>query len=121
MPRRAPLALPPRPGAPVGARGYDRRMGNRYRFTAELWEWESRANWFFVTLPAEVGAEIQELPMPPRGFGSVPVRARIGSSAFDTSIFPSEGSYVLPVKRAVRLREGLELGDAAAVELEVVG
>jgi hypothetical protein len=96
-------------------------MDNRYGFTADLWEWESRANWFFVTLPADIGDEIQELPIPPRGFGSVPVRARIGSSGFDTSIFPSEGSFVLPVKREVRVREGLELGDAVAVELEVVG
>ena len=96
-------------------------MGNRYRFTAELWEWESRANWFFVTLPDDVGCEIHDLPMPPRGFGSVPVHARIGSSSFDTSIFPTDDSYVLPVKRAVRVREGLERGGPVDVELEVVG
>ena len=95
-------------------------MGNQYRFTADLWEWESRANWFFVTLPDDIGGEIQDLPMPPRGFGSVPVRARIGSSAFETSIFPTDDSFVLPVKRAVRVREGLERGDPVAVELEVV-
>jgi Domain of unknown function (DUF1905) len=96
-------------------------MGNRYRFTAELWEWEARANWFFVSLPTDAAAEVRELPMPPRGFGSIPVRARIGSSSVDTSIFPSENTYVLPVKRAVREREGLEPGGPVEVVLELVG
>ena len=96
-------------------------MGATYRFTADLWEWEARASWFFVTLPVDAAADIRELPMPPRGFGSVPVRARIGSSEFDTSIFPSDDSYVLPVRRAVRVREGLEAGGPVDVEVEVVG
>ncbi len=95
-------------------------MGNHFRFTAELWEWEARANWFFVTLPVDAAADIRELPMPPRGFGSIPVHARIGSSAFDTSIFPTDDSFVLPVKRAVRAREGLERGDTVDVDLEIV-
>ena len=96
-------------------------MAATYRFTAELWEWEARANWFFVTLPVDAAAEISDRPMPPRGFGSVPVHATIASSEFDTSIFPSDESFVLPVKRAIRDREGLERGDQVDVELEVVG
>ena len=95
-------------------------MPATYRFTAELWEWESRASWFFVTLPVDAAADIRDLPMPPRGFGSIPVHARIGSSEFDTSIFPSDDSFVLPVKRAVRDREGIDRGDPVDVELEVV-
>ena len=94
-------------------------MGNRFEFTAELWEWQSRANWFFVSLPVDAAADVRELPMPPRGFGSIPVRARIGSTEFMTSIFPSDDTFVLPVKRAVREREGLEPGDAVRVELEL--
>ena len=96
-------------------------MGNRYQFTTELWEWEARANWFFVTLPVDAAADIRELPIPPRGFGSIPVHARIGASEFETSIFPTDDSFVLPVKRAVRVREGLEPGGAVDVEVELVG
>lgn len=92
-----------------------------YRFTAELWEWSARASWYFVTLPLDAAEEIRERPMPPRGFGSVPVRALIGSSEVETSIFPSGDSYVLPVKRAVREREGLEPGAPVDVELDLVG
>ena len=95
-------------------------MTQRYRFTAELWEWRSRANWYFVSLPEDAAAEIQELPMPPRGFGSIPVRAVIGGTAFETSIFPSEDTFVLPVRKSVREREGLEPGGLVEVELEIV-
>jgi len=95
-------------------------MTQRYRFTADLWEWRSRANWYFVSLPEDAAAEIQALPMPPRGFGSIPVRALIGGTAFETSIFPSEGTFVLPVRKSVREREGLEPGGLVVVELDIV-
>ena len=49
------------------------------------------------------------------------MHARIGSSVFDTSIFPSDDSFVLPVKRAVRVREGLEAGGPVDVDVEIVG
>ena len=91
-----------------------------FRFMAPLWEWEARDNWFFVSLPADVAEEIMVRPLPPRGFGSVSVRARVGATRFATSIFPSDGTYVLPIKRSVREAEGLEPGGAVTVELELV-
>jgi hypothetical protein len=105
----------------VVGRRYDRGMAQHYRFTANLWEWKSRASWFFVSLPEDAAAEIQALPMPPRGFGSIRVRAVIGGTTFETSIFPSEDTFVLPVKKAVRVRESLEPGEPVEVELEIVG
>ncbi len=58
---------------------------------------------------------------PPRGFGSVRVEVRIGSSTWRTSVFPEAGadSFVLPVKKAVRTAEGLEEGDSCAVVLRL--
>ena len=96
-------------------------MGRRYRFSSELWEWTARENWFFVSVSAEASEEIGELPFPPRGFGSVPVRASIGSSTWTTSIFPgADGRYVLPVKKAVRTAEGIEKLDTVGVEIELL-
>ncbi|WP_350348991.1 DUF1905 domain-containing protein [Agromyces sp. G08B096] len=93
----------------------------RFRFTAPLWEWRSQANWFFVTVPEEASADIREVPLPPRGFGAVRVRVRVGGSTWSTSVFPdsTEGAYVLPMKKAVRDAEGLVEGGPVEVELEV--
>ena len=94
----------------------------RFRFTAPLWEWSAQGGWFFVTLPDEASDDIREVPRMPRGFGAVRVRVTVGGSTWSTSVFPDskQGSYVLPVKKAVRKAEGLDVGDTVHVELALV-
>jgi hypothetical protein len=94
-------------------------------FDAELWIWDARRtdSWTFVSLPAEASEEIRELTDGPRrGFGSVRVKVTIGGSTWRTSIFPdgARGVYVLPVKRGVRRAESLDVGDVAAVTVELI-
>ncbi len=94
-------------------------------FEAELWLWDARRDesWTFVSLPAEASEDIRELATGPRrGFGAVRVKVTIGTSTWATSIFPDSGSgcYVLPVKRAVRKAQRLDVGDTAAVRIELV-
>jgi hypothetical protein len=97
-------------------------MGATCRFTAELWPWKPDGGWYFLTLPAGAAEVVREHPRPPRGFGSVRVRATVGSTTWATSVFPDSGSgsYVLPVKKAVRRAEGLEDGDPVEVDLDVL-
>ena len=94
-------------------------------FEADLWRWDARRadSWTFVSLPAGASAEIRELTDGlRRGFGSVRVRATVGSSTWATSIFPDaqRGCYVLPIKRAVRRAEDLDVGEVATVTIEVL-
>ncbi len=46
----------------------------------------------------------------------------VGSSVWSTSLFPSTelGAYVLPAKKAIRGKEGIEVGDTATFEIETV-
>jgi hypothetical protein len=95
-------------------------------FDAELWIWDARRDdsWTFVSLPADASEEIRDLADGPRrGFGSVRVRVTVGGSVWTTSIFPdsARGTYVLPVKRAVRKAEALDAGDVATVTVEILG
>jgi len=97
---------------------------SEHRFTAELWQWQARdepGGWFFVSLPFEVSDEIDETA-PSKGFGSIRVEVTIGSSTWQTSVFPSkeEKTFVLPVKKAVRVKEGLVEGKACDVRLRAV-
>ena len=52
-----------------------------------------------------------------RGFGSIPVEVSIGGSVWQTLLFPDKaaGSFLLPIKRAIRDREGIKPGDVAEV------
>jgi hypothetical protein len=94
-----------------------------FSFEAELWEWQGKAAWHFVTVPAEISAEIKaESDEPRAGFGSVRVEVTTGTSRWMTSVFPDSksGCYVLPLKKVVRRAEDLEVGDVAAFTLALV-
>ena len=55
-----------------------------------------------------------------RGFGSVRVTVSLGDSRWQTSLFPNkDGSWFLPIKKPVRVAEGLVDGDAVEVELKL--
>ena len=91
-----------------------------YSFTTRLWRWkgEAPASWVFVTLPADIAFAIRtESAEQRRAWGSVKVAARIGATTWTTSLFPQKdsGSYLLPVKAAVRTAE--KLGDEDEVEV----
>ncbi|MGI5238504.1 DUF1905 domain-containing protein [Dactylosporangium sp. CA-139066] len=92
-------------------------------FEARLWQWDARQgdSWIFVNLPEDVSEEIRELSAGTRrGFGSLRVRARIGATTWKTSIFPGKDAYALPLKRAVRVAQRLEVGDVASVSVELL-
>lgn len=94
-----------------------------HRFDAELWRYQGDAAWFFVTVPQGVSDAIRdEVTRPPRGFGSVRVQATIGATTWATSVFPQakEGTFLLPVKKAVRTAERIDEGDRFPVALTVL-
>ena len=89
-----------------------------FTFEASLWRYDGDAPWHFVTVPVDLADELEAVSEP-RPFGSVPVRARIGATTWETSLFPDKkiGSYVLPIKRAVRDAESIADGDAITAKL----
>ncbi len=96
-------------------------MSQTYSFSAALWEYGGEASWVFVTLPRDHADEIADLAPDAAGFGSVKVKVSTGATEWSTSLFPSKElrSYVLPVKRAVRERESLDIGDTAFFTIEI--
>lgn len=94
-----------------------------FTFAGELYEWDARTadSWVFVALPEDVADAVLEAgEHVTRGFGSLRVEARIGSTVWRTSIFPSASTFVLPLKRQVRRAQGLEVGATATVHLVLV-
>lgn len=92
-----------------------------YRFSARLWRWPGNAAWHFITVPKKESLHIKESVPQKRGFGSVPVQVSVGESVWNTSVFPDSrsGTYLLPMKRAIRSAEGIDEGDTVSVSLVV--
>ena len=92
----------------------------RAEFEAELWEHEGQGAWCFVTVPEEPSEDIRLSGAMPAGFGSYRVEATVGGTVWRTSVFPASECFVLPVKKAVRKAECLEVGDVVTVSLDVL-
>jgi hypothetical protein len=93
-----------------------------YAFRADLWQYEGPAAWHFVSLPLDVADDIRAtFDTHASGFGSIKVEATVGSTRWATSLFPDKtgGTYLLPIKKAVRVAEDLEPGDMVVVSLRV--
>src|SRR5688572_6713200 len=87
-------------------------------FSGELYHWRGPAPYHFIKVPEAASAGLRDLSaVVTYGWGMIPVRVRIGASSWETSLFPKDGSYVLPIKDAIRKAEGLTLGDTVSVEL----
>jgi len=53
------------------------------------------------------------------GWGVIPVQVRIGKTEWQTSLFPKDGRYLVPIKASVRKAETLEEGDEVTIWLKV--
>jgi hypothetical protein len=89
-------------------------------FSGELWYWRGPAPFHFVTVPEEASIGLRAMAaLVSYGWGMIPASVHVGTSQWDTALFPKDGRYVVPVKDAVRRAEGLAVGDTMAVRLTV--
>ncbi|WP_328333549.1 GNAT family N-acetyltransferase [Kribbella sp. NBC_00382] len=87
-------------------------------FSGEVLEWRGPAPYYFVPVPEQEGAALRAAGLAASyGWGMLPIRARIGSTEWKTSLWPKDGGYLLPLKDAVRKPAGIGVGDAVDVRL----
>jgi len=92
----------------------------RLEFVGELIYWRGPSPFHYIAVPPD-GAELLHAvaPVATYGWGVIPVTVTIGRTTFQTSLFPKDGGYLVPVKDAVRRAERLELGDVVGVDLAI--
>ena len=97
-------------------------MKDRYVFKEKVWLYPGDTPWHFVSIPKKQAKEIKEnFGKHRRGFGSLPVAVTIGKTTWKTSIFPDkEGPYLLPLKAAVRKKEGIMSGDNITFSIDIL-
>ena len=89
-------------------------------FDGEVIGWRGPSPFVFVAVPGPECAELEAVsPLASYGWGCIPVTARLGRTAFRTSLFPKDGGYLLPLKVAVRRAEGVDVGDLVRVRMSV--
>lgn len=89
-------------------------------FEALVIEWRGPAPFFYARLPADAAAKIARVKQAlTYGWGAIPAEAVIDGVSFTTSLFPREGTYLLPLKDKVRRAIGVTVGDTVAVRMQV--
>jgi len=105
----------------VATTGADRPFGPVV-FETAIWL-ATGGSWHFVSLPPPDADDIlEQVGAGGPGFGSVRVSVELGGSRWQTSIFPDSrrGTYVLPIKKAVRTAEQVGAGDVVTVTLTLL-
>lgn len=93
-----------------------------FEFDATVVEWRGPAPYYYLTMPEGVAEAISDAaPLLSYGWGCIPATARVGDVEWTTSLFPREGSYLVPLKVAARRPLGLDFGDTCTVSLHVGG
>lgn len=94
-----------------------------FDISAEVWLYPGKAAWHFVSVPQGESAEIRSLfGHLARGWGSLRVEVKIGQTTWKTSIFPDKknGVYLLPLKKDVRVKEGVVSGQMIELTIRVL-
>ena len=93
-----------------------------FEFTGRIFEWRGPAPYYYVALPDEDSADLKEASaMLTYGWGVIPVKVRIGETEWETSLFPKDGRYLVPLKDRIRRAEGLDTGDEITVRMVAGG
>lgn len=99
-------------------------MLDQLTFSGDLWLSPGPGGWTFVTLPLETADQIRFVAggQKAKGWGMIKVKVSIGSSTWRTTIWPDKasGSFLLPVKAAVRKAEKVSVRDTIEVDMTVL-
>ncbi|MCC6167273.1 MAG: DUF1905 domain-containing protein [Caldilineaceae bacterium] len=88
-------------------------------FSGKIWFWKGPAPWYFVTVPAEQCHALKAISgSVTYGWGMIPVTVQIGKTKWQTSLWPKDGRYIVPIKASVRKAESLEEDDTVTIRLE---
>ena len=89
-------------------------------FSGEIIFWKGPAPWYFVAMPEPHASELRAIAsLVTYGWGVIPVTVQIGKTTWQTSLFPKDGTYLVPLRADIRKAEKLDEGDTVTLRLEV--
>lgn len=97
-------------------------MNKTFKLDTKIWQYKGRSAWHFVTIPTDISENIDfYFAHAKAGWGSLKVTVTIGKTSWRTSIFPDRktNTYLLPIKKSVRVSESLSEDDLVRIAIEI--
>jgi hypothetical protein len=89
-------------------------------FTSELIYWRGPSPFHFFRVPEKEAAAIAKIASGVTyGWGVIPADITIKDEVFYTALFPKDGSYLVPLKKAIREKLKIELGNIVKIKVTV--
>jgi len=95
----------------------------QYNIRVKVWIYGGDVSWHFVSLSKVDSSQIKKDYYTLRkGWGSFPIKASIGKTSWNTSIFPHSeyGTYILPLKKEIRKKEDIYDGDDVNISFNIL-
>ncbi len=84
--------------------------------------WRGPAPFFYAPIPEGLAETVRKAArVATYGWGCVPCEAEVGGVPFTTALFPKDGTYLLPLKVAVRRKAEITAGDLVQVAMTIRG
>jgi hypothetical protein len=94
--------------------------GASFAFQGLVHHWRGPAPYYFVRVPPETAEELADVAAEVTyGWGMVPVEVTVGGYTWETSLWPKDGSYLLPIRAQVRRALEIEVDHLVAVRLTI--
>lgn len=90
-----------------------------WRFAAEVIEWRGPAPFYYARMPGDDAEDLKDAARGLEYWGQVAVTVSIGATTFETAVFPKDGTYLVPLRLAVRRAERIDLGDVVDVAVRL--
>lgn len=96
-------------------------MKKNYHISSTVWVYPGLGGWHFVTLDKVLSQTIKKTARR-YGAGFVKITATIGSTSWQTALFPHKqsGAYLLSIKASVRKKEAIYEGDTVQIAFELI-
>ena len=89
-------------------------------FTSELIYWRGPSPFYFFRVPEKEAAAISKIAVGVTyGWGVIPADITIRDEVFYTALFPKDGSYLVPLKKAIREKLKIELEDIVKLKVTI--
>ena len=89
-------------------------------FTAEVIYWRGPSPFYFLRVPEKDAIAINNISKQVSyGWGVIPSDINIGSIEFYTALITKDGSYLVPLKKAVREATKIDLGSRVKVKIRI--
>jgi len=91
-----------------------------FQFAGAVWYWRGPSPYYFVRVPPELSEDLADLAADVSyGWGMIPVEVTLDGRTWETSLWPKDGGYVVPIRARVRRDLGLDTDDIVTVHLTV--